>query len=206
MWQQFRDHSSHSRQFLLVPLIIGLLVSWKAQAIEEEWLRNHQVSRQVNAPVAKAWQAWTTTAGLKSFFATDGFVEAKSGGRFEIYFLPTAPAGERGSDNGTSILAMQPEKWLMFTWGMPPYMPAIRPHLTVVQVHFEALSQDQTRVTLHHSGFGSGPDWDKGFHYFDNAWNIILSNFKHAIEVGPIDWDAYNKEYKETGTISWWQK
>lgn len=35
----------------------------------------------------------------------------------------------------------------------------------------------------------AGPDWDKAYDYFDNAWNaLVLPRFRYAMEVGPIDW------------------
>ena len=39
---------------------------------------------RVKAPVDAVWQAWTTTEGVKSFFAPDARVEARVDGPFEI--------------------------------------------------------------------------------------------------------------------------
>ena len=47
----------------------------------------------MKAPVEAVWQAWTTSEGIKSFFAPDARVEARPDGPFEIYFNPYAPPG-----------------------------------------------------------------------------------------------------------------
>ena len=189
-------------RYLMILLCVGFGLLNPVVAKE---YREVKASIVINAPIEKAYDAWTSTEGITSFIASAGLVEKKPGGRYEVYFLPEAEAGTRGSDNGTTILALDENRMVSFTWGMPPYMPDIRPHLTTVMVYFETLSEGNTKVTLYHVGFGSGQQWDKGYQYFIPSWPIVLANFKRAMEVGPIDWDAYLKEYQETGTISWWQ-
>jgi len=43
------------------------------------------------------WRAWTTTEGVKSFFAPDARVELRLGGPYEIYFVADSPPGDRKS-------------------------------------------------------------------------------------------------------------
>ena len=45
-----------------------------------------------------------------------------------------------------------------------------------VGVRFEPLDDRQTRVTLHHTGWGDGGEWDKADAYFDRAWGNVLAN------------------------------
>jgi uncharacterized protein YndB with AHSA1/START domain len=87
----------------------------------------------VNAGVDAVWNAWTTTQGIKSFFAPDARVEARAGGPFEIYFNPYAPPGSKGADD-MRFLALQPQKMLSFTWNAPPYFPEVRGQRTSVVV------------------------------------------------------------------------
>ncbi len=45
------------------------------------------VTKVVNAPVADVWNAWTTSAGIESFFAPKAAkVEPWPGGAFELWF------------------------------------------------------------------------------------------------------------------------
>jgi len=47
----------------------------------------------VNASVDDVWDAWTTRAGIVSFFAPDAKIEPRVGGAFEVYIDPEAPPG-----------------------------------------------------------------------------------------------------------------
>ncbi len=47
----------------------------------------------VKAPVDAVCDAWTTTEGVKTFFAPDARVEPRPGGPFEIFFNPYAKPG-----------------------------------------------------------------------------------------------------------------
>ncbi|MCG8504774.1 MAG: SRPBCC domain-containing protein [Sphingomonadales bacterium] len=159
----------------------------------------------VPAPVAEVWSAWTTSAGIQSFFARGAKISLDQGGAYEIYFLPDAEEGQRGSE-GTHILGYQLHRMLHVTWALPPYMPALRHDLTTVLIHFIPEGDNATRVVLVHSGWGRGDDWDAAYAYFLTSWDQVLDNLVHRFSDGPIDWDAYLKEYEETGTISWWRQ
>ncbi len=68
----------------------------------------------VTAPRTAVWKAWTTPAGLTSFLAPAAHVELRPGGPFEIFFVPDAPQGARGSE-GCRILSYLPEQMLAFS-------------------------------------------------------------------------------------------
>ena len=44
----------------------------------------------VKANVDDVWKAWTTSAGIKTFFAPDANVELRVDGPFQIYINPSA--------------------------------------------------------------------------------------------------------------------
>ena len=127
----------------------------------------------VDASVVDVWTDWTSKDGLESFFAPKAIVDLKPGGAYEIWFLPDAPEGQRGAEDGV-ILGLQTHKMIQYTWAMPPYMPEIRPHMTTVQMFFEPVSDSRTRVQLFHTGFGSGEAWDKGRDYFAKSWPAVM--------------------------------
>jgi uncharacterized protein YndB with AHSA1/START domain len=47
----------------------------------------------VAATPDQVWEAWTTRAGIVSFFAPDAEIDPKVGGAFHIYINPFAPPG-----------------------------------------------------------------------------------------------------------------
>lgn len=156
------------------------------------WRRELHKEVTVAAPLAEVWNAWTTAAGVKTFFGPDARVEARVGGPYEIYFSTTAPEGLRGSE-GCKIHTVEPMKLLVFEWNAPPSIPALRNSgvHTLVYLQLEELGPKQTRVTLTHTGWGEGEDWDKAYAYFDRAWDAVLSNLHYRFAVGPVAWPGH---------------
>jgi uncharacterized protein YndB with AHSA1/START domain len=141
----------------------------------------------VEADLNDVWDAWTTEAGITSFFAPACKIDIRPDGAYEIYFDPKAPVGEWGGE-GLRILSIQPGKMLSFTWNAPPSLPEVRGQRTHVIIRFYELD-DKVRVTLHHDGWGSGGEWDKAYEYFQRAWNqVVLPRLKYRFERGPVDW------------------
>ena len=143
---------------------------------------------EVAAPVAAVWEAFTTEAGVKTFFSPGAKIEPKVDGAYEIWFMPDAPEGERGGDF-MRVLAFEPERRLAFTWNAPLSLPYTRAQRTMVVVELEPLGASRTRVTLTHLGWGEGKEWDATYDYFSRAWNVqVLPFLKYRFEHGPIDW------------------
>lgn len=144
----------------------------------------------VAATPQQAWDAWTTREGITSFFAPDAKVEPRVGGAFAIYIDPTAEPGLKGADD-MRFMALQPPKMLSFDWNAPPSLPEARQQRTFVVVRIEPVADGQARVTLTHTGWGDGGEWDKAYAYFDRAWGNVLGNLKKRFETGPVDWTAW---------------
>ena len=149
----------------------------------------------VKASVDEVWKAWTTSDGIKSFFAPDARVEARPGGPFEVYFNPYARPGLKGADDMV-VLAVQEKKMLSFTWNSPPHLPEVRGHRTAVTVRFKPAGEGLTEVRLTHGGWGDGGQWDQSFSYFDAAWGRVLGNLEKRFAEGPIDWTPFLKQVK----------
>jgi uncharacterized protein YndB with AHSA1/START domain len=150
------------------------------------------IDKQVvlNATLDQAWDAWTTREGIVGFFAPDAKIEPRVGGAFQVYMDPGAPAGSKGADD-MRFMALQPKKMLSFDWNAPPSLPEARAQRTFVVVRFEPLGDRQTRITLHHTGWGDGGEWDKAYAYFDKAWSNVLANLGKRFDQGPQDWSAW---------------
>ncbi len=148
------------------------------------------INGSVTVPAGKkaVWETWTTEDGIRSFFAPDCKIDPKPGGSFEIYFLPNAEPGLRGADDMV-FLALQPYDMISFTWNAPPSLPNVRGHRTSVVVWFREAGDSRTIVTLYHSGWGTGLEWDDAYQYFKKAWNdIVLPRLKWRFINGPVNW------------------
>jgi uncharacterized protein YndB with AHSA1/START domain len=164
-----------------------LLAMLFAANAEERALHKEVV---VKAPVEEVWKAWTTTEGIKTFFAPDAHVEARPDGPFEIYINPYAEPGMRGAD-GMRFLALQPPNMLSYTWNAPPSLPEARKQRTLVIVRLTPADGGETRVTMTHVGWGDGGEWDKAYNYFDKAWDRVLGNLQKRFAEGPVDWSEW---------------
>jgi uncharacterized protein YndB with AHSA1/START domain len=143
---------------------------------------------EVNAPIEKVWEAWTTPQGIKTFFAPDCKVDLRVDGAYEIYVAPEAKPGERGGE-GMRILGLEPMRRFAFTWGAPPTIPYVRGQRTMVILEFEKKDDRRTLVRFTHLGWGEGAHWDEAYEYFEHAWNeVVLPRFRYAMEVGAVDW------------------
>lgn len=167
--------------------IAGSAVHAAERAIEKEVV--------VTATPEQVWTAWTTREGITRFFAPDANIEARVDGAFEIYINPLAEPGLKGAD-GMRFLALQPPRMLSFTWNAPPSLPEVRRQRTVVVVRMHPVNERETRVTLHHAGWGDGGEWDQAYAYFDRAWGNVLGNLKKSLETGPIDWTAWIEQMR----------
>lgn len=173
---------------------VGVIVAWLACAgsvnAQERALNKEIV---VAASQEAVWQAWTTREGITSFFAPDAVIEPRVGGAFHIHIDPGAAPGNKGADD-TRFLALQPPRMLSFDWNAPPSLPQARAQRTFVVVRLTAIDANNTRVTLHHTGWGDGGEWDRAYSYFDRAWPNVLGSLKKRFDSGPVDWGPWLKQ------------
>jgi uncharacterized protein YndB with AHSA1/START domain len=165
--------------WVLLAALIGGASAAAERAIDKEVV--------VAATLEQVWNAWTTREGITSFFAPDAQIESRVGGAFHIYIDPLAEPGLKGADD-MRYLALQPKTMLSFDWNAPPHLAEARKQRTFVVVRFEPVGERKTRVTLHHTGWGEGGEWDQAYAYFDRAWGFVLGNLKKRFDSGPLDW------------------
>jgi len=170
---------------VMVALTFALPVPAAERAIDKEIV--------VNATLDQAWESWTTREGIVAFFAPDARIEPRVGGAFQVYMDPGAPPGQKGADD-MRYLALQPKKMISFDWNAPPFLPEARAQRTFVVVRFEPVTDKTTRITLHHTGWGEGGEWDKAYAYLDRAWGGVLGNLKKRFDNGPQDWTEWLKQ------------
>jgi uncharacterized protein YndB with AHSA1/START domain len=177
----------------LAAAALATLLCWAGTAQAAERAIAKQV--EIAATPEQAWQAWTTREGITSFFAPDANIDPRPGGAFEIHFDPLAAPGSKGAD-GMQYMALQPPRMLSFTWNAPPHLPQARGQRTLVVVRFEPVNDQTTRVTLHHTGWGDGGEWDQAHAYFERAWGAVLGNLKQRFEKGPQDWSSWLEQLR----------
>lgn len=140
----------------------------------------------VPAPIDSVWAAWTTEAGIRAFFAPGAHVEPRVDGAYEIFFDPSAAPGSRGADD-MRVLAFEPPHRLAFTWNAPPQFAHVRGQRTFVVIELDAVDAAHTRLRFTQSGWGTGPEWDAVYDYFDQAWNgYVLPALVYRFRHGPI--------------------
>ena len=123
-------------------------------------------------------------------------VDARAGGAFHVYISPLAEPGMNGADD-MRFPAVQPKQMITFDWNAPPHLPEARAQRTLVIVRFATVDDKRALVTLHHTGWGNGGEWDKAYGYFDRAWGNVLASLKRRFETGPTDWTAWLAQLKK---------
>jgi len=174
-------------------LAVVLLVLASPIAAQERALNKEVI---VPAPIDAVWQAWTTREGIVSFFAPDADIDARVGGAFHVHMDPLAQPGMKGADD-MRFMALQAPTMLSFDWNAPPHLPQARQQRTFVVVRLKDVDGRSTRVTLHHTGWGDGGQWDQTFAYFDRAWGNVLANLKKRFESGPQDWTEWMAQLRK---------
>ena len=191
----FRSRLALPLSSLFFPLLAAAMVfAMSPGALAAERSLNKEVV--VQATVDQVWDAWTTTEGIVGFFAPAAEIDARVGGAFHIHMDPGAAPGNKGADD-MRFMALQPKKMISFDWNAPPHLPLARAQRTFVIVRMEPMDAQQTRVTLHHTGWGEGGDWDKAYAYFDRAWGGVLGNLQKRFVSGPYDWTEWLKQLEK---------
>lgn len=140
----------------------------------------------VAGSLADVWNAWTTRDGVTSFFAPDANLELKPGGKYEMLFDTTQREGRKGGE-GCTVVAVEPMKKLVVTWNAPPTLPQVRRQFSRVTLTFHEEGKN-VRVKLLQDDWGSGPEWDEAYTYFDRAWGVVLGNLQYRFAKGPVEW------------------
>lgn len=177
------------RSFIaLLLLVLASVAGAQQRSIDKEVL--------VAAPIGEVWKAWTTRDGIVSFMAPDAEIDARPGGAFHVHFDPLAAPGMKGADD-MRYMALQPPTLLSFDWNAPPHLPQARAQRTFVVVRLQEVDGKSTRVTLHHTGWGDGGEWDQAHAYFDRAWGGVLASLKKRFDSGPVDWSDWMAQLRK---------
>ena len=152
-------------------------------SLDPKVLRKEAVT---STPIADVWTVWTTDEGIISFLAPKANIKLEVQGPYEILFDPEAPLGFKGTE-GCKILGFERAKTLSVEWKAPPQFPNVRRQKTRVDIYFERV-EALTKISVAHSGWQEGEEWDEAYEFFDHAWNLDLARMQQRFSSGPIDW------------------
>ncbi len=188
--QQLRRHPAVGRMAGALRRAAAVMATTVLAAAATAAERSIDTQIVVAAPIDRVWQTWTTRAGIQTFFAPDAEVEARVGGAFHIHMDPLAEPGLKGADD-MRFMALQRPTMLSFDWNAPPSLPEARAQRTFVVVRLSPVDTGSTRVSIHHTGWGEGGEWDKTYAYFERVWPGVLGKLKANFESGPADWSEW---------------
>jgi uncharacterized protein YndB with AHSA1/START domain len=132
------------------------------------------------------YRLFTDNRLLENWLTVKADVEPKAGGKYELFWEPDDPGNN--STIGCKILAVQRPHFIHFEWKGPKqykhFMNVSRP-LTHVTVIFTPMDT-RTRVTLIHSGWREGDDWEEARQYFIKAWSGAFKRLEESVRVGGL--------------------
>ncbi len=138
----------------------------------------------LNISQEKAFTYFSENAKLEQWLTNKAVVEMKEGGKFELFWTPDDPDPSNNSTLGCRVLAVNYPYFFNIEWkgniNHKPFMNDIRP-LTNITVMFHLLGESKTQVTLLHSGWRDGDDWEGARQYFVNAWSGALKRLEGIV-------------------------
>jgi len=132
------------------------------------------LSKLIQTSPQKAYKAFTDEADLSDWFTTNAKCDLKVGGRYS----------NADHDEG-EYLELSPAERVRFTWDNKEHCPG-----TEVKVEFNSSGENETRVTLTHSGFKD----EKGPDDLKTGWTWALTSLKSYLETGKrITYEEWDK-------------
>ena len=126
-------------------------------------------------PIPMIHAAFTDPAQLKGWLAEDATVAARIGGDYDLRFGDETPFESRGR-----ILQLTSDVDIGFSWYAPPEFAALMnapTPKTQVYVRLQE-SPEGIDVTLEHSGWGSGEEWEHARSWHFHFWDEKLQRLK----------------------------
>lgn len=143
----------------------------KAHDIDIELLIEERVDR--------VFDAWVNPSRLERWLAPKARVDARRGGRYELFWEPSRP--EVNSTRGCKITEIVPNRELSFSWKGPEAFQEVMGTRTAVYLRFEP-AEGGTLVRLVHTGWGESTEWQAARRWQLEAWREAFENLKDMIE------------------------
>ena len=121
---------------------------------------------------------------LEKWLTAKADVVMEPGGKFELFWTPDDLDLTNNSTYGCKVLAVDKPNYLNIEWKgnaeQKSFMNSVRP-LTNVTVIFTKMDSTRTKVTLVHTGWRLGEEWEAARLYFTNAWSGALMELETLV-------------------------
>jgi uncharacterized protein YndB with AHSA1/START domain len=134
-----------------------------------------ELSTDIDASPEAVFRALVDADELVRWFPSGAESDARTGGSFEYrYEFDQDPS--RNHTYSGEYTDVTPNERVAYPWNGK---------LGTTQVEFGLEpAGGGTRVTLRHSGWGTGSDWDESLEMHRQGWGFFLSNLKSYLEAG----------------------
>ncbi|HJR41631.1 MAG TPA: SRPBCC domain-containing protein [Gemmatimonadaceae bacterium] len=148
-----------------------------------------QQSIEIPASLGQAWDAFTTTDGLRAWAAPVVRADFRFGGHFESSYALDAVLGD-SSNIVNRYIAFLPMRMVAFqTVQAPPTFPhreLLADIFTVVEL--EELAPTRVKVTISMLGYAPGGGYDVIYRFFEGGNAFSLRKLHDRFVTGPADW------------------
>jgi len=118
-----------------------------------------------------AFEAVTRASELREWFADQAWTQVRPGGRYEVRW-------ESGYRAEGTFTALDAPRRAAVAW-----RGTAEPGETAVEVTLE-LVEGGVEVTVLHTGFGAGDEWNPALAQAEKGWQVGLENLKSTLETG----------------------
>lgn len=140
---------------------------------------------ELDAPVRKVWDVFTTDEGFKNFGAAQAHIDLRVGGKIQSHYNPQGVLGDEGTIENT-IIAYEPEHVFAFRISKPPKgFPFMNAFQTVWSVAtMTDLGDGRTHLRLAMCGYTADDESQQMRRFFDqgNAW--VMEKLKQNLAGG----------------------
>ncbi len=133
----------------------------------------------VNAPVLAVWNAWATTAGLKSWLAPHADIDLRVDGLMRSNYDPKGSLGDAGTIENR-VLAYEPERMLSIKVSKAPekfpFKSKVGDMWTVL--YFQPTPDGKTTLRIVGMGFGTDEESQKMKEFFKQGNAFTLAQLQ----------------------------
>lgn len=155
--------------------LLTFVVYLSASAVQARASESIVTEGVVSASVTDVWNAWATTAGLKSWLAPHADIDLRIDGLMRSNYDPNGVLGDPGTIEN-KVLAYEPERMLSIKVAKAPekfpFKSRIGDMWTVL--YFQPTADGRTTLRIVGMGFGSDAESQKMKAFFDqgNAYTL----------------------------------
>ena len=172
--------------FIIAPALAAPPQVHQVQGVAADGTRYYEDSIVIDAPAHVLWTAFTDTGAYRKWATPVAAVDFRIGGAIEASYDPKGRLGDPQNIKN-AFVAYIPDRLLVFrNVQAPDGLPGRGAYpKTIKTLEFDALSPNQTRVTVSGIGFGAGADFDALYAFFSRGDAGMLASLQAAMETPP---------------------